>query len=258
MIITTTPSVEGRKILHIILLCSVTLVVCFALGFGALYLYRAYRIADVVTDEASQDNISRFKTGAYTDYRELTEEETELFHEVYMADDILHPWTVATQVVAGINYRYACSDDNGDEYVVTIYKPLPNHGEPRVTGVEPRLARENAESYYEAYFNGLNADKPRKVTEFFSSGLKNLWDKAYEVPDWDLFLLAQDWDDPSFEILSVNGNSKEAEVAVKVRNFGQEKINTLRLVREGSGYLIDNFIADGYNLKELLTTQVAK
>lgn len=177
-------------------LCSITLVVCFALGFGALYLYRAYRIADVVTDEASQDNISRFMTGAYTDYRVLTEEEFEL-----------------------------------------------------------RLARENAESYYDAYFDALKADKPRKVTEFFSSGLKNLWDKAYEVPDWDLFLLAQDWDNPSFEILSVNGNSKEAEVEVKVRNFGQEKINTLRLVREGSGYLIDNFIADGYNLKELLTAQ---
>lgn len=96
------------------------------------------------------------------------------------------------------------------------------------------------------------------MTEFFSSELKSLWDKAYGVPDWDLYLLAQDWDDPSFEILSVNGNSKEVEVAVKVRNFGIEKINTLRLVREGDCYLIDNFIADGYNIKELLTAQVEK
>lgn len=167
-----------RKISHIILLCSITLAVCCALGVGAMYLYRAYRTSDVVTDKATQD------------------------------------------------------------YVV--------------------LAAKNAESYYEAYFNGLTADKPREVTEFFSTGLKNLWDKAYEIPDWDLFLLAQDWDDPSFEILSVNGDSKEAEVEVKVRNFGIEKINTLRLVREGDCYLIDNFIADGYNLKELLTAQVEK
>lgn len=255
-----------RKFSRIVVVCSMALAVCLALGIGALYLYRAYRIADVVTDEALQDNISRFMTGAYTGYREMTLEENTIFLDAYKAADKLHPWTVSTQVVAGINYRYACTDENGEEYVVTIYKPLPNQGEPRVTGVEPRLARENAESYYEAYFDGLKDDKHLDKSLFFSTELNRLLDSAFEdvyeipenFPDWDLFLLAQDWDDPSYEILSVNGNSKEAEVAVKVRNFGIEKLNTLRLVREGDCYLIDNFIADGYNLKELLTAQVVK
>lgn len=175
-----------RKFSRIIVACSITLALCLALCMGALYLYRAYKVADIISDEAAED-------------------------------DLL-------------------------------------------------LARENAESYYEAYFDGLKDDKHLDKSLFFSTELNRLLDSAFEdvyeipenFPDWDLFLLAQDWDDPSFEILSVNGNSKEAEVAVKVRNFGIEKLNTLRLVREGDCYLIDNFIADGYNLKELLTAQVEK
>lgn len=52
------------------------------------------------------------------------------------------PLNVATQVVAGTNYRFVCQGREtarkGRKFdaVITIYKPLPGQGEPRVTSVE--------------------------------------------------------------------------------------------------------------------------
>lgn len=230
----------------------ITAVVCLLLGVGAWYLYRAYIVADIVSDEAAEDERSRFMAGAYTGYRELADEEEKLFDEVCRLEEHLVPRSVSTQVVAGLNYRFACTDGKDEEYVVTIYKPLPGHGEAKVTCVEPRRARENAESYYNSYFEGLKSGEYLQVYDFFSKDLKSLWDRADEVPDWDLFLLAQDWDNPSFEIISVDGNSHEADVRVKVRNMGSESMNVLHLVREGDNYAIGDISTDDYDLRNLL------
>lgn len=63
--------------------------------------------------------------GAFSNERELQEEELTLFQEVYHGDVALTPKSVATQVVAGTNYRFRCEDAAGEDYLVTIFVPLP-------------------------------------------------------------------------------------------------------------------------------------
>lgn len=67
--------------------------------------------------------------GAYTQQRDLTPEELNLFRNT-LKDVRYTPVSVATQVVSGINYRFFCNGPDGD-VVVTIYKPL--HDAPHVT-----------------------------------------------------------------------------------------------------------------------------
>ena len=67
--------------------------------------------------------------GAYTQQRDLTPEELNLFRHT-LKDDRYTPVSVATQVISGINYRFFCKGPDG-YVVVTIYKPL--HDAPRVT-----------------------------------------------------------------------------------------------------------------------------
>ena len=49
---------------------------------------------------------------------------------------------MATQVVAGTNYRFVCKarekGRRGKRFdaVIVIYKPLPGQGEPRITSIE--------------------------------------------------------------------------------------------------------------------------
>lgn len=77
--------------------------------------------------------------GGYTDYRALAEEDATLFAEVYDAEPALTPYAVATQVVAGSNYRFLCRDEAEQEYVVSIFVPLPCNADsqqPRVTNVQ--------------------------------------------------------------------------------------------------------------------------
>lgn len=63
--------------------------------------------------------------GGYTEYRELNEEDAQLFAEVYAEEPALEPYAVATQVVAGTNYRFLCRDAEKKEYVVSVFVPLP-------------------------------------------------------------------------------------------------------------------------------------
>lgn len=81
----------------------------------------------IVKDE--QPVHSKPMYGAYTQQRDLTPEELNLFRNT-LRDSRYTPVSVATQVVSGINYRFFCKGPDGD-VVVTIYKPL--HDAPRVT-----------------------------------------------------------------------------------------------------------------------------
>lgn len=78
--------------------------------------------------------------GGYTEQREPTEEEVEMFKAVTSdCDIVLSPLSVSTQVVAGLNYRFWCRYQQGDESGhcwVTIYKPLPGQGDPRLTSID--------------------------------------------------------------------------------------------------------------------------
>ena len=84
--------------------------------------------ADTRTDEKNL-------VGGYTAQREPSAEEEELFNKATKTLGAQYtPVTVATQVVAGINYRFTCKGPSDESVLITVYKPLS--GEPRVTKVE--------------------------------------------------------------------------------------------------------------------------
>lgn len=90
--------------------------------------------------ETNKENL----VGAFGEQRDITEEEMEMFRSVTEGDgiNVYTPLSVSTQVVAGTNYKFYCrlSDENAENNPshcwLTIYKPLPGQGEPKVTSVE--------------------------------------------------------------------------------------------------------------------------
>lgn len=83
-------------------------------------------------------------TGGYTEQRPLSEQEQALFHQVTqgLTGVAYTPESVATQVVAGINYRFVCKartvtlDHETYQAEVTVYQPLPGQGEARITSIK--------------------------------------------------------------------------------------------------------------------------
>lgn len=81
--------------------------------------------------------------GGYTEQRALTDDERQLFEEVTRGLDGIDytPESVATQVVAGINYRFICTaktlTPKPETYQteITVYKPLPGQGDPKITQI---------------------------------------------------------------------------------------------------------------------------
>lgn len=87
------------------------------------------------------------QVGGYSETRRLSDDEQKLFDK-YVArigDVEYEPINVATQVVAGINYRFLCKGrevkpdgGRGKKFyaAIVLYKPLPGQGEPRITSIE--------------------------------------------------------------------------------------------------------------------------
>lgn len=83
-------------------------------------------------------------TGGYTAQRPLTEAEAELFRTVTskLVGVSYTPESVATQVVAGTNYRFICtakpSTLHPETYraEVIVFQPLPGRGEAKITKIE--------------------------------------------------------------------------------------------------------------------------
>lgn len=73
--------------------------------------------------------------GGFSKEREVNEEEIKFFNKVYKGEIALKPLKVSTQIVAGRNYDFICTNDSGDIYQVSIFEPLPEEGEPEVTSV---------------------------------------------------------------------------------------------------------------------------
>jgi hypothetical protein len=82
--------------------------------------------------------------GGYTEERDLTAEDTEIFVAAMEGLDGVSykPLKVSTQVVAGTNYKFYCKATNAtpdakERYVyVTIFVPLPSSGDPaKVTDI---------------------------------------------------------------------------------------------------------------------------
>lgn len=82
-------------------------------------------------------------SGGFTEQRDLTEDETLLFDKVTekLVGVKYTPESVATQVVAGINYRFICTaktlTPKPETYQteITVYKPLPGQGDPKITEI---------------------------------------------------------------------------------------------------------------------------
>lgn len=88
-----------------------------------------------------EEKPTQFLCGGYTSQRELTQEDSLFFEKVVSNTEHkeLTPQSVATQVVAGINFHFICIDkSNNKKYNVIIYKPLPGQGEATITKVEVR------------------------------------------------------------------------------------------------------------------------
>lgn len=87
----------------------------------------------------TEEKPTQFLCGGYTSQRELTQEDSIFFEKVVSNTEYseLIPQSVATQVVAGINFHFICSDKNTNKmYSVIIFKPLPGQGEAIITKVE--------------------------------------------------------------------------------------------------------------------------
>lgn len=83
-------------------------------------------------------------TGGYTDPRQPDAKELELFRQVTagLTGVEYTPENVATQVVAGLNYRFVCKastvtpDPETYRAEIIVYQPLPGRGEARITGIK--------------------------------------------------------------------------------------------------------------------------
>ena len=96
----------------------------------------SHKIAETTLDVESQNSQ---KVGAYGNYEKPTAEECDMFSQTwdeYDSKNVLTPLKVSRQVVSGMNYRFLCRSAEGKQYMVVIYVPLPNCGNPRVTSCE--------------------------------------------------------------------------------------------------------------------------
>ncbi|MBQ8543831.1 MAG: hypothetical protein IJ434_01545 [Alistipes sp.] len=85
--------------------------------------------------------------GGYSKPRNLTDEDIALFEQAtaQLQGVEYKPMNVATQIVAGVNYRYLCKarriDESGKKgkrfyAAIVVYKPLAGQGEPRILSIE--------------------------------------------------------------------------------------------------------------------------
>lgn len=88
--------------------------------------------------ESNGGTDNRFMVGAYADFRSITDDEMQLFRSAYTHKANLKPQSVATQVVAGTNYKFICTDNSDNVIKVIVFNPLPNQGDPKVSSIEPQ------------------------------------------------------------------------------------------------------------------------
>lgn len=87
---------------------------------------------------------STVSVGGYTQQRPLDDPERELFRQVThgMTGVSYTPESVATQIVAGTNYRFVCTAKTATLHTetykaeVTVFQPLPGRGEPEITSIK--------------------------------------------------------------------------------------------------------------------------
>lgn len=211
----------------------------------------------------------QYMCGAYAEYHALTDEDARVFGTAYKYGAKLTPRSVATQVVAGTNYKYICTDASASAVEVVVFQPLPNRGEARVVSAEAVSGKETPEvvalvaqimydDVLSVYNSGENSTK-NAFRKYASASLNNLLDEVDEaisggkiepmVYGWDCdpWIMAQDWSHATAKVVAVRDLSdKRCMVDVEIRAFGQESTPTnvtLALVKEGKQWKVDDFVA---------------
>ncbi len=99
------------------------------------------------------------------------------------------------------------------------------------------------------------------IALYCSEEFKKLWDQTTELEletgyiclDYDVWTNAQDADKPTMRIESIEIIDREhATVKVVINDFGEDRANSLSLVKENNEWRIDNFIRDDSNVKDEL------
>lgn len=217
--------------------------------------------------EASNGADNMYICGAYADYRALTDEDIEVFESAYNYGLQLTPQSVATQVVAGTNYKFICTDKAGNDVRVVIFQPLPNHGEPRVTGIEtvsgqdtPGAVAVAAQIMYDdvmSMYDSGGEGRDNAFRRYASSKLLNLVDEVDDaiakgdidpiIYGWDCdpWIMAQDWSHPTAKVVKVydlSDNGCMVDVAIMDGEVEGDATNiTVALVKENGMWKVDDF-----------------
>lgn len=134
------------KIIFTAACAAAALVGCCCTGGGASTAATEAAAPAAVTAVVTSDSTAKQapRCGGYTQQREPTAEELTLFKTAMATLDGVNyvPESVATQVVAGKNYRFVCKatpvvpNPQSFHAAVVIYQPLPGKGEPTITSIE--------------------------------------------------------------------------------------------------------------------------
>lgn len=122
-------------------------ILCLACGCSRRSARAAAKAAETKSEETvtvKEESPKKELVGAFTDFRPLTHEDQVLFGNTQLENKSIKGYkvlSVSTQVVAGINYRFLCEDEEGNVHVVIIYKPLPMQGDPRITSIDGKKVR---------------------------------------------------------------------------------------------------------------------
>lgn len=108
------------------------------IAFLTLALLLLLSLAACGQSPASSSNTTAL-VGGYTEDREPTDEDLVLFNDAIAIIDtsgvVYQPQKVATQVVAGVNYRFYCQAGDGSFSYVYIFQPLEEGAAPTVTEI---------------------------------------------------------------------------------------------------------------------------
>lgn len=80
--------------------------------------------------------------GGYSKFRDLTEDESKLFEGLVsqMVGGHYEPFAVATQIVAGTNYKFLCNatlvTNPPKDYTAKVVVFAPLDGEPSITSID--------------------------------------------------------------------------------------------------------------------------
>lgn len=231
------------------------------------------------TQAGIEDN-NKYLCGAYSDYRVLTDEDVQLFESAYTYKAKLTPQSVTSQVVAGTNFKFICTDESGNDVMVVVFKPLPNQGEAKVTSIETVSGQDTQDivtaivqnmyddimsMYYtgdegqEYAFNKYASSKLNKLIADVNAAITK-GEIESMVYGWgcDPWIMAQDWSHPVAEVQKVHDLSKNqclVDVVIRDGENNEYLSNiTITLVKEKKSWKVDDFASSETGIKTFTTT----